>query len=201
MVLPVTSLYSLPIGYPEDFNGCSTEIDKEKRSICCDSVAEDCDEQCGEIYDPKKSPGGWIVCGWECSDANRSCKDGSTVEGRIDWPDRPGLRIPGVHTDGYRIVADEGIELGISTRSVVIEVRSEDRSRVRSACAALVTSCSCPQKSLGYGTVGKECRPVAKAGVAECQICSTGKDSQACEQCDDCVPVVLSVRAYAAESR
>ena len=195
--IPATSVFGLPIGYPEDFNGCSTQSDQEKRDICCDSVATDCDAACAKLYDRDKKPGAWIICGWDCSDANRSCKSGSTVNGRIDWPGRPGLQIPGINTDRNRIVTDEGIGIGISTRSAVIEIRSDDRTPELSTCAAVVTSCHCPLKGLEYDAVDKECRPVVSAGAAECRICSTGESSQACEPCDDCIPVILSVRPCA----
>jgi hypothetical protein len=191
--ISATPVFGLPIGYPEDFTGCSAEPDQGKRDMCCDSVATDCNEVCGQ----EKMPGALIICGWDCDDANRSCKDGNAVKARVDWPERPGLQIPGIFTDRNRILTDEGTGLGISTRSVVIEIHSDNRHPERSTCAAVVASCNCPVNGSEYGPVTRECRPVVSAGVVECQNCIVGESSQACESCEDCVPVVSSVNACA----
>lgn len=185
--------FGLPIGYPEDFTGCSTEPDQGKRDICCDSVATDCNDVCGE----NTLPGALIICGWDCDDANRTCKNGDPVKARVDWPERPGLQVPGIFIDNNRIHTDEGTGLGISTHSVVIEIHSDNRKSEQSTCAAVVASCDCPENVSKYGSVASECRPVVSAGVLECQICTVGKSSPACEACEDCAPVVNSVSACA----
>jgi hypothetical protein len=193
-LIPATSVLGLPKGYREDYNGCSSQKDQEKRETCCDDVARDCREVCSNSYnDGKIGPGGWIVCGSDCDDANDSCKEGSTVKAGVDWPGQPGLQIPGIYTDNNRIVSEEGIGLSISTRLTVIEIHSDEAKRGLSACAAVVATCKCPPNVLDYDTVGKECRVVVTAGVVECRICSTGNSSEACKPCDACAPVILSV--------
>lgn len=194
-VIPATSVFGLPKGYREDYNGCSSQKDQDKRETCCDDVARDCKEDCGTLYNDKKiGPGGWITCGSDCDDANDSCKNGSTIKEGVDWPGQHGLQIPGIYTDDNRIVTEEGIGLSISTRSTVIEIHSDKAKREISACMAIVATCNCPLKALEYDTVGKECRLVVTAGVVECRICPKGESSEACKPCDSCAPVILSVR-------
>jgi hypothetical protein len=198
VVVSVTSVLGLPPGYREDFNGCSSQQDAEKRATCCDEVARDCDGVCKESYDDGKiGPGAWIMCGWDCDDAKDSCKKGEAIKERIDWPGRPGLQIPGVFIDDKRIVTEEGVGLGLSTRSTVIEIRPDDADREASTCTAVVATCQCPLKGLEYEAIGMECRPVVTSGVVECRICPAEKSSEGCQSCDACVPEILSVRPCA----
>ncbi|MGB3562597.1 MAG: hypothetical protein WBH85_10425 [Thermoanaerobaculia bacterium] len=198
LAIPATAVLGLPKGYREDFNGCSSQQDPDKRATCCDEVARDCHAVCGKSYDDGElGPGAWIMCGLDCDDARDSCGNGSTIKERIDWPGQPGLQIPGVFIEDNRIVTEEGIGLGVSTRSTVIEIRGDEAEREPSACTAVVATCKCPLKGLEYEAVGKECRPVVTSGVVECRICSTGESSEACMSCDACAPVILSVRPCA----
>lgn len=196
--MPAASAFSLPIGYPQDFNGCSDVKDKAEREACCDSVERDCKKACGDLIEGGKlAPGASISCDWDCEDANVACKNGDKVKARIPWPGETGLRIPGIFADDNRIRTDEGIGLSISTRTTVIEIRRDGAKRETSACAAVVATCKCPPSELAYETLGKECRPVVTSGVAECRICSMGDGPEGCKPCDNCSPVILSVHPCA----
>lgn len=82
---PASLVFGLPIGYKADFNGCAKDLNEVARTACCESTAKQCNEACGKI-DPNKSPGAWIFCGDDCSDAEKQCKKGEIIEIRIGVP-------------------------------------------------------------------------------------------------------------------
>lgn len=194
-----SALSALPTGYKEDFNGCSTEQDTAKRNLCCDSVAEDCNTVCdsnlnaGEI-----GPGGFISCGWDCTDANSSCKDGNKVKVGVEWPGHEAI-IPGLFYDEHKIVIDRGASIGISSDTVVIEVESDNKNPKLSTCMSLVTHCDCPQ---AYGDAGNStCEPKLTSGAIQCSICTLKGGSKYCEICPECTPVINSVQMCSKDLR
>jgi hypothetical protein len=196
--IPAALVVALPTGHREDFNGCSTQQDEAKRKTCCDEVARDCNAVCDKLNgDAEIGPGAWIICGMDCDDAKDTCTGGSTIAERIDWPGQPALQIPGVFVDDNRIVTEEGVGLGVSTRSAVIEIQRGGTEREPSACRAVVATCDCPQEGLNYETAGRELRPVVTAGAVECRACATGESAQTCKPLDACAPVILSVQPCA----
>ena len=196
--VPAALAVALPTGHREDFNGCSTQPDEAKRKTCCDEVARDCNAVCNDLHsDAEIGPGGWIVCGMDCDDAKDKCTGGSTIAERVDWPGRPALQIPGLLVDDHRIVTEEGVGLGVSTRLAVIEIQGGGAEREPSACRAVVARCDCPQGSLGYGAAGREVRPVVTSGAIECRACATGEGAQACKPLDACAPAILTVQPCA----
>ena len=147
VAIPATSVLGLPTGYREDFNGCSQHTNLEERKTCCQLTKTQCNSQCDTLHTNKKlGPGGWIICGLDCDDANKSCVKGDEIEKRIDWPGQPGIQIPGVFVDDDRIVSDKGFTLNASTTSVVIEIQVDKGREETSTCMAAVATCNCPAK-------------------------------------------------------
>ena len=195
IVMMVSSALGLPIGYAEDFNGCSSIEDQGKRDTCCGETKRDCDTVCGEL--PVYPPGQMIICDFECEDAEVACKSGEKVKQLIQWPGQPELEVPGVFVDDDRIVSDKGFKLKASTTSVVIEIQLDKGREEASTCIAAVATCNCPAKAVEYNNT-RECRPIVVSGVAECRVCPVGKGSDSCKPCDDCTPVLMSVTPCAA---
>jgi hypothetical protein len=191
IVMMVSSALGLPIGYAADFNGCSSIEDQGKRETCCSETKSQCDSVCGDLLDDGPA-GRWVICSFECEDAEVSCADGEKVKELIQWPGQPELRVPGVFVDDDRIVSDKGFKLNASTTSVVIEIQVDKGREESSTCIAAVATCNCPAKAVEYNNT-RECRPIVDSGVAECRVCSVGKGSDSCKPCDDCTPVLMSV--------
>jgi len=99
--------------------------------------------------------------------------------------------------DDSRMVAEPGVRLGVSTRSMAIEIRGEDAGSASPACREVVTRCSCSLEGLDYEAAGQEYRPVVTSGAVECRICPIGADSRACQPGHGCTPTILSVRPCA----
>jgi hypothetical protein len=188
-----TSALCLPIGYKEDFNGCSTTENRDDRERCCDETARDCRQQCSDSFGSNQ-PGGWIICNDECDEANKSCKNGVQLNPGIAWPERPELYIPGLYVDDGHIIPEKGFTLDESNHSIVIEIRSAGPQRGSLECVAAVTICECAPERSADDSAGAQCRPLVISGRAECRSYSNAENAESSKFCSACVPVVVSTQ-------
>jgi len=198
-MLPASAL-CLPIGYKEDFNGCSSTENSDDRERCCEETARDCRQQCSDSFG-ENAPGGWVICDDECDEANKSCKQGEQIKPGVAWPERPDLNIPGIFIDDAHIVPDKGFTLDESNHSIVIEIRSTGPKRGSPECVAAVTTCECADKRRVNDTAGAQCRPVVISGRAECRSYSSPENVESSKPCYACVPVVVSTQPCDAVTR